>query len=61
MKEAASNLARGWQSKIDKETESQRESDLREGEKVGVGNSYRVSYRKTETEREMWILKLIFT
>ena len=61
MKETGSKVARGWQSEIDKETESHRDSDIREGEKERGGEGNRDSYRKTETDRGMWILKLIFT
>ena len=61
MKETVSKIARGWQGEIDKDTESHRDSELREGEKVGGGNSNRDIYRKTVTEKGMWILKLIYT
>ena len=61
MKEKGSKIARGWQRVINKESENHRDSDLRDGEKVGGGKSNRDRYRKTETERGMWILKLIFT
>ena len=44
-------IARGWQSEIDKETKIHKDSDLKEGEKFRGGNSNRDSYRKTETER----------
>ena len=51
MKETGSKTARGWKSEIDKGTECHKDSDLREGEKVGGGNINRDNYRKTETER----------
>ena len=49
MKETGSQRARGWQSKIDKESENH----LRSAEKGGGGTSNRDSFTKTETERGM--------
>ena len=45
-----SKRSRRWQSEIDKEIESHRASDIREGEKERGGKSNRDSYRKTETK-----------
>ena len=53
MKETGSKIARGWQSKIDKENENHRDGDLRDGEKGEGETSNRGSCTKTEPQRGM--------